>query len=59
MWVEEGEDIGLEGGNDQSYRGGVLMLGAAGPWKAQHGLVLLPGGVRSAGATPVLVCMCL
>ena len=39
--------------------GGILMLGAAGPWKAQCGLVLLPGGVRSAGATPVLVCTCL
>lgn len=26
-----GEDVGLEGGNDQSYRGGILMLGAAGP----------------------------
>lgn len=45
-WMEEGEDIGLKGGNDQSYRGGILMLGAAGPWKAWRGLVLLPGGVQ-------------
>ena len=43
-WMEEGEDVGLEGGNDQSYRGGILMLGAAGPRKAQRGLVLAGRG---------------
>ena len=45
-WMEEGEDIGLKGGNDQSYRGGILVLGAVGPWEAWCGLVLLPGGVQ-------------